>query len=98
MTDKSEYFEELYANEVFHYHVLRRLASMEKDRTVKNLLESLSAEELKHSHMWEEITGVGKRGGYVRQDSLVVSSIAFMRRLFGLQLTIKVMEYSEVTP
>ncbi|MGA2800045.1 MAG: VIT1/CCC1 transporter family protein [Candidatus Micrarchaeaceae archaeon] len=96
MTDKSEYFEELYANEVFHYHVLRRLASMEKDRAVKSLLENLSAEELKHSHMWGEIPGVGKLGGYAHQDSLAVGSTAFIRRLFGLQLTIKVMEYSEI--
>ena len=45
--------------------------------------------------MWMNIPGVGK-GNYTNQNSLAVSSTAFIRGLFGLQLTIKLMEYSEV--
>ena len=70
MNSKSEYFEKLYANEVFHYHVLKRLASMEGDGSVKTLLDRLSAEELKHSRMWMGIPGVGKAGNYTTRNRL----------------------------
>lgn len=96
MISKSEYFERLYANEMFHHYVLKRLASMERNSSVKRILDSLAAEESKHSKMWKDIPGVGRKGSYADQGSFAIGAIAFMRRLFGLQLTIKVMEYNEI--
>jgi vacuolar iron transporter family protein len=96
MVGNSEYFRRLYENEVFHYRVFQRLAEEEKNPHIKSILDRLSKEELKHLKMWAEIINTRKEPGIDDTDSFPVGAIANIRKVVGIALTVKIMEYSEV--
>ncbi len=97
MNEKSYYFEKLYSSEMFHYDVLKRLAKMETDDNLKPLLERLSDLEMKHSLMWKRIVRASDYKPLYRKNPLVIDSIALIRKIFGLEMTIKIMEYGEMS-
>jgi vacuolar iron transporter family protein len=96
MKEKSEYFEKLYNSEIFHHHVFDKLASIEKDAKVKSILEKLSKFEVEHSRIWKEIPGLRKRPSKDTTNPFLINAIGAVRRVIGLELTIKIMEYEEV--
>ena len=84
----------LYHAEHFHSKVLTRLAAIERRGELRKLLLELSSEEEKHARSWMEVSGKieklsGGNGG-IRADFLLL-----IRRIFGLELAIKIMEYRE---
>ena len=96
MDPKAECFQNLYESELKHYYVFKSLADREKDPSLKSVLQRLAKEELKHSQIWKEIPYLSKVGKNY-ENSFFVNSITALSGLVGLQLTIKVMEYGEVS-
>ncbi|MGI0100398.1 MAG: VIT1/CCC1 transporter family protein [Candidatus Micrarchaeaceae archaeon] len=91
----SAYFGKLYLTEIFHYHVLKRLAEVENDHSVKPILEELARQEVKHSKIWGNIPGAKKVAQEYKRNYLPISFIVLIRRIFGLEFAIKVMEHGE---
>lgn len=97
MKEKSYYFEKLYASEMFHYDVLKKLANMENNADLNPVLNRLSSLERKHSLMWEKVVKARRAKPLYHTSKLAISAIAFIRKIFGLEMTIKIMEYGEMS-
>ncbi len=84
----------LYRSEMLHSRAFKMLAWRERNRRLGRMLLELSAIEGKHALMW-------KRAGRLRRirehlsGGLYIWALVLFRRLFGITLAIKLMEYNE---
>ncbi|WP_369610065.1 VIT1/CCC1 transporter family protein [Sulfurisphaera javensis] len=86
-----------YLEELFDSEVYKKLADAEKDRLTRIYLYKLSDMEKKHSEVWKEIAE--KRGLKLEKlkwyHKLKINFYVFFRKLFGLELTTKLLESGE---
>jgi VIT1/CCC1 family predicted Fe2+/Mn2+ transporter len=93
-------YKKQYKEELFDSHVYYELYKVEKDRNMKAYLKKMSEMEKKHSEIWKEIAE--KRGIKIEtklsfSDNLKIKAYKLIRRVLGLQLTIKLLEGGEET-
>jgi VIT1/CCC1 family predicted Fe2+/Mn2+ transporter len=94
--EKARYLERLYRNEMRHMRIYAKFAQTEKHKELRKILETLSAMEAKHAKWWAEILELNRLEPETDGTDMTVSSFVFLRRLFGLALTIKIIEYMEM--
>jgi VIT1/CCC1 family predicted Fe2+/Mn2+ transporter len=95
MSEKLKYFQKLYDSEMFHYQLFKRLSSEEKNSELKSILAKLSDEELKHSKIWGTVRGV--KHSEKDSDRFSVRFVSQTRKIMGLDLTVKMLEYNELS-
>ena len=78
-------------NEITEHHVYKNLASFIKDKN-RQVLLSISADELKHYNAFKKKTGVD-----VKPDILKIFWYTLVGRLFGITFAIKLMENGEAS-
>jgi len=86
-----------YIEELFDSEVYKKLADAEKDPIVKAYLYKMSQMEKKHSEVWKKIAEkrnvkLGKLG---LLDKLKINFYVLFRKIFGLELTTKLLESGE---
>lgn len=86
-----------YRNEVFDSTFYKELASIEKDRKLREVLLKLSEMESKHAEFWATVsTRRRERLSKLRySDKLKIKAYKILRRILGLQLTIRLLEAGE---
>jgi len=77
-------------NEITEHLMYKKLSQSIKDLHNKDVLESISRDELKHYNLWKEYTRKD-----VKPDRLTVWKYYLISRLFGLTFGIKLMEKGE---
>jgi VIT1/CCC1 family predicted Fe2+/Mn2+ transporter len=95
MKGKISYLEDLYKNEILHMHVYAQLALSEKNKKMASVLKKLSAMEEKHGMYWGEILEINKIRPPHVSTKFFAALILMLRKLFGLALTVKFIEYFE---
>jgi vacuolar iron transporter family protein len=94
--EKARYLEELYRNEMHHMHIYGKFAETEKHKDLKEILQTLATMEAKHAKWWAEILEINNIKPVARGTQRVVPFYIFLRRIFGLGLTIKIIENMEL--
>ena len=90
-------FRKQYKEELFDSAVYLELSKKEKDPVVRSFLVKMSEMEKKHASVWKEISerrGL-KTGGLNSLDKLKVKMYGLLRRILGLELTLKLLESNE---
>ena len=77
-------------NEITEYHIYQKLAERSKDLHNKEVLTSISNEELRHYNIWKKYTGVE-----VKPNMGKVKRYLWICKIFGLTFGIKRMENGE---
>ncbi len=95
MDEKIKYLEELYENESLHREVYGKFALIEKNAELKAILEKLSKMESRHEALWGKILSINKVKPMAYKARLLVALIIFLKRILGLALTVKFIEYFE---
>lgn len=90
-----QYFEALYRKELLHMGVYGRLMRYERNPSLKEILGRLSRLEGSHAAMWRSLVGDVRAPPRPAAEEARVSFYRAFRLLFGLSMTIKVIEYKE---
>jgi len=77
--------------EITEHHVYARLAELSNDDKNKSLLQNIAEDELRHYHIWKNITGRELKPAKRKMFWYVL-----LARLFGLSFALKLMESGEV--
>jgi len=77
-------------NEITEHFIYRELAGWRKNENNREVLYSISQDELRHYHIWKGYTGVE-----VAPDKLKIWFYLFIARVFGLTFSLKLMESGE---
>ncbi|MCL5430469.1 MAG: VIT1/CCC1 transporter family protein [Candidatus Marsarchaeota archaeon] len=93
--DKTDYILLLYKMELQHQHLYEVLAKREKNRSLKPLLKKIAGMERRHRSLWAEIIRLCNGEVPEYNVNTYVSFIMLFRRIFGLALTINMIEYFE---
>ncbi|MGC8572325.1 MAG: VIT1/CCC1 transporter family protein [Candidatus Micrarchaeia archaeon] len=94
---KIKYFKKLYNIEALHSMIYKVLSIEEKDKNTKlynNLIE-LSRIEEKHMHLWAEAIRINRIKIPELRIKTTAKFLLVLRRIFGIALLIKMLEYSE---
>ncbi|MQL55625.1 VIT1/CCC1 transporter family protein [Acidianus ambivalens] len=88
-----------YKEEIFGATVYEELAKIEKNVKVKEVLEELANGEKSHASFWKEVAE--SRGVELEElgffDRLKIKILKLFRRVFGLPLTLKLVERGEIS-
>ncbi|AAK42695.1 rubrerythrin family protein [Saccharolobus solfataricus] len=87
-----------YEEELFDHEVYSKLAEVERDPELKKTLFKLAEMEKKHSEFWREIAekrGLKVKGKLSTLNKIKVDFYSLLRKILGLDITIKVLESSE---
>ncbi len=95
MDDKTRYLVGLYKNEMLHKEIYSRLAKIEKDKGLKMALLELSVMEAKHERLWGEILIINNVRLPKPTFRFSVMLALLLRRIVGLALSVKLIEYFE---
>ncbi len=93
--ERKWYFEALYRKELLHMGVYGRLMEHEGNPTLKGILGRLSRLESRHASLWHSLVG---RTAVEPRSIAEVARVALYRAfrlVFGLSMTIKLIEYKE---
>lgn len=77
-------------SEITEHIIYKKLSSILNDKTNKELLETISKEELAHYDFWQSLTQQN-----VTPDKLKIFFYILINRVFGITFGIKLMEISE---
>ncbi|MCL5009657.1 MAG: VIT1/CCC1 transporter family protein [Candidatus Parvarchaeota archaeon] len=77
------------------HDIYSRLYLVEKDKKLKNKLKELKAIDIKHLETWDKIDSEMKLRTVSHTHGLEVASILFVRRLFGKDLTLSIINSIE---
>lgn len=77
-------------NEITEYHIYRRLADSTKDAHNREVLKSISDDELRHHGIWKKYTGED-----VKPNRVQILKYYLISRIFGLTFGVKLMEKGE---
>ncbi|MGC8648866.1 MAG: VIT1/CCC1 transporter family protein [Candidatus Micrarchaeia archaeon] len=94
---KNKYFLELYQMEALHSAIYDALSKRENDLKLKNYLLILSKEEEKHKIFWREILKINKIKVPKLKIKITEWFVLLIRKIFGISLTINLLEYFEKT-
>jgi VIT1/CCC1 family predicted Fe2+/Mn2+ transporter len=94
-SEKIKCIKELYTHEMLHAAVFKRLAAMERNAELKRILAKLVSLEAKHKEMWGRILEINKVKRPRARVAFYVGSIILVRKIFGLALAVKTIEYFE---
>jgi VIT1/CCC1 family predicted Fe2+/Mn2+ transporter len=83
---------EIQKNEITEHIIYEKLASVRRDGNNREVLEKISADELRHYEFWKSLSGES-----VKPDKLKVILYVFIARVFGLTFGVKLMEKGEKT-
>ncbi len=86
---------ELYKREMLHAEVFKKLAAMERNVELKKILIRLVSLEAKHKGMWGQVLEINKVQKPKVSVVFYTGSIILIRRIFGLALSVKTIEYFE---
>ena len=92
---KIDYLIGLYKTERSHHIIFGELAAREKDKKLKKVLEGLASAEQKHAKMWAQIIEINDIRLPMGTSKFFIYTIMLIRKLFGLVLAVKTMEYFE---
>jgi len=86
-----------YIEELFDSEVYKKLGDAEKDRLTRIYLYKMSQMEKRHSEIWKQIAEKRhvKLGKLSLFDKLKINFYVIFRKLFGLELTTKLLESGE---
>jgi VIT1/CCC1 family predicted Fe2+/Mn2+ transporter len=85
-----QFLMKMQANELTEHLVYKKIASRMKDAHNRNVLEKISAEELKHARIWEDLTG-----RKAKPHKAKASWLSFLGRILGFTFVLKKMENGE---
>lgn len=92
---KAELLTDLYNSELVHHHIYYGLSKSEKSARIKRDMRELAKLESYHAGLWAEMLRLNKmkvpEPGHKAQELGIMLS----RRIFGLALTIKLIEHAE---
>ncbi len=77
-------------NEITEHFIYHTLSKSEKNSNNKNILESISKDELKHYNIWKKYTGVD-----VEPNRLKMWEYITISKIFGITFGLKLMERGE---
>ncbi|MFH0861046.1 MAG: VIT1/CCC1 transporter family protein [Candidatus Altiarchaeota archaeon] len=77
-------------NEITEYHIYRRLADSIKDAHNREVLKSISDDELRHYGIWKKYTGAD-----VKPNRFQILKYYLISRILGLTFGVKLMEKGE---
>jgi VIT1/CCC1 family predicted Fe2+/Mn2+ transporter len=92
---KDKYFLELYQMEALHSAIYNVLSKEEDNLKLKNYLSILSKEEKKHKIFWGKILKINKIKIPKFKIKITEWFILLIKRIFGIALTINLLEYFE---
>jgi VIT1/CCC1 family predicted Fe2+/Mn2+ transporter len=95
MDGKTRYLEKLYKNEMLHQSVYESLSRSERDPGLKAELKKLSMMEAGHKTLWGKILQLNRIPPPDGAPGMMAGLILAVRRIFGLALTVKFIEYFE---
>lgn len=81
---------ELQQNEITESVIYHRLAEQTKDEKNKEILRQIGNDEIRHSKIWQEYTGVE-----VKPKKRKIRWYSFLSKVFGFTFTIRLMEMGE---
>ncbi len=76
--------------EITEHLVYKKLADFCKDEYNRKILEKISEDELKHYHIWKNVTGVS-----LKPEKRKSTYYVWLARIFGLSFALKLMERGE---
>ncbi len=94
--EKVRFLEALYRNEMHHMSIYGKFSEVEKHKDLKGILKTLSAMEAKHAKWWGEILELNKIEPEREVTGAELGFFLFLRRIFGLAFTIKIIEHFEI--
>ncbi|MGC8537981.1 MAG: VIT1/CCC1 transporter family protein [Candidatus Micrarchaeia archaeon] len=94
--DRDSYLLGLYKEEVLHKRVYKKLASVEKDKQLKEVLSELSGVESYHATLWSRLVDVKGAGVSNLRLQITFLALGVLRKLFGLSIAIKAIEHREI--
>lgn len=97
MQEKTEIFRELYKDEAFHRNLFKRLAESEKDPTVKQTLQKLEDVEYEHAQTWKSVCSSRGLPKIKDIEQSQVSMFMLLKQILGLELTVKIIEHTELS-
>lgn len=86
---------EIYEEELLHKHVYSKFMQHEKNPALRSILGRLAGLEGKHAKLWGGIVRVKKADLQEWKVRLLAFAYRVVRLLFGLTMTIKLIEYRE---
>ena len=92
---KKKYFFELYEMEAMHSAVYSALSKKESNKKLKDYLIALSKEEEGHKALWKEALKINNINTPKAKIKITEWFVLFIRRIFGIALTISFLEYFE---
>ncbi|MDE1857059.1 MAG: VIT1/CCC1 transporter family protein [Candidatus Micrarchaeota archaeon] len=93
-SEERAYLRKIAETEMLHTEIYRALADSERDRGMKDLLAKFSAMEHEHSNLWAKAHGAPiERRRYL--SPFMGSAVIAFRKVFGVALTAKFIEYNE---
>jgi VIT1/CCC1 family predicted Fe2+/Mn2+ transporter len=95
MDKKLIYLKDLYENENLHRIVYGKLVEVESSPKLKSALRKLSEIEGRHESLWKRLLEMNGIKPVERDYKLSTVLIVALRRVIGLALTIKLIEYFE---
>jgi vacuolar iron transporter family protein len=79
-------------NEITEHHIYKKLSTMIKAGKNRDVLDKISADELKHYNYWKSITGTD-----IKPDMIKVQFYVIVSSLLGLSFGLRLMESGERT-
>jgi VIT1/CCC1 family predicted Fe2+/Mn2+ transporter len=86
----------LYRTEVLHRRVYRHLAERERDNELRRVLMKLSSMEERHAALWGMLVGGARAEPSERHVRAATTLITIERRILGLAIAVKSIEYVEM--
>lgn len=77
--------------EITEYHVYNRLSEFSKDEENKKTLQKIADDEMRHYHIWKNITNEDPKPKMWKANYYV-----WLARIFGLSFALKLMESGEI--
>ncbi len=96
MDEKENYLRKLYNNENLHREVYARLAHKEDNPQLKKILEKLAKMEESHRGGYEKLLKLNGMRVPDERVGLYTEMTILLRRIVGLALTVKIIEYFEM--
>ncbi|QWB99479.1 VIT1/CCC1 family protein [Mycoplasmatota bacterium] len=76
--------------EITEYYVYQFIAKKEKDEKNKEILLTIAKDELRHYHIWEEISGIE-----IKPNKFLIFIYKVLTFIFGYTFTLRIMERGE---
>ena len=85
----------LYKEELLHDVVYTKFANSEKNKKTSQMLQRLSIMEKRHAELWGKVLDINKIERPKPNQNLDLAMIMFYKMIFGIPVTIKIIEHIE---